>query len=39
MFLFISKIFTAEAQRTQREFIFSFAAETPANENQHASGN
>ncbi len=39
MFLSISKIFTAETQRTQREFIFPFAAETPANENQNAFDN
>jgi hypothetical protein len=32
-------IFTAESQRTQSGFLFSFAAEAPANENYHAFGN
>jgi len=31
-------LFTAESQRAQSEFSFSFAAETPANENHHAFG-
>jgi hypothetical protein len=31
--------FTAKSQRAQSEFYFSFAAETPANENHHAFGN
>jgi hypothetical protein len=32
-------LFTAESQRAQSEFSFSFAAETPENERQHAFGN
>ena len=32
-------LFTAEAQRAQSKLFFSFAAETPANENHHAFGN
>jgi hypothetical protein len=32
-------LFTAESLRAQSEFSFSFAAETPANENNHAFGN
>jgi hypothetical protein len=32
-------LFTAESQRAQSEISFSFAAETPENENNHASGN
>jgi hypothetical protein len=35
----MAHIFTAETQRTQSELFFSFAAETPANENPHAFGN
>jgi hypothetical protein len=31
-------LFTAKSQRAQRKFSFSFAAETPANENHHAFG-
>jgi hypothetical protein len=31
-------LFTAESPRAQSEFSFSFAAETPANENHHAFG-
>jgi hypothetical protein len=33
-----NNLFTAESQRAQSEFSFSFAAETPANENPHAFG-
>jgi hypothetical protein len=34
----IAYLFTAESQRAESGFYFPFAAETPANENQDASG-